>query len=500
MFLTFYIIFPSRVQFLTSNNTPTTTTLNALEKKTKTKRTKRTKTFASSLGTKERELEMIQTLEMSSNDNKNTPTTRIKSLVSVSGYTGKVLRIGCSTLTTTTKQQNEENEEGKKAFTEDDILEEEKEEDIFLNAAEADRKTTLNLNSDPSRGGGGGEQGGEKTTTTKGDDAQKNEDDEDEDEDDDEDEQEESEDETNEVDVGRDWATMQIVLDRQPQADAMLQLWKRDKGKWLIESKKRWKKRHDELTARRKKEDPNYTSGIVAGDRARRADELSFVNRGSRAMNAMQRGQINADAHMAAFGRPVKVAVNLATLTKLGFLLKGKKKMFVVYLGNVYTGDLTEEGEIICGCKVGSCDRRVYTSPSAWAIHCKRNVNPSKKADDGWKSARYGNPEGYALEHFKGVYDAWRRGIDLTDTHGAGAVTKKKEEEEDDDDADMVNDAAKEPDSLEKRQRDAATAEKAFVYPLPEGTHYEPDDEDSEEEEEEEEEKDDGDDKMDVDD
>ena len=471
--------------------------LHAQEKKTKTK-TKRTKTFASSLDTR-KESEMIQTMEMSSNDNKNTPTTRIKSLVSVSGYTGKVLRIGCSTLTTTTKQQNEENEEGKKAFAEDDILEEEKEEDIFLNAAEADRKTTLNLNSDPSRGGGGGgEQGGEKTTTTKGDDAQKNEDDEDEDEDDDEDEQEESEDETNEVDVGRDWATMQIVLDRQPQADAMLQLWKRDKGKWLIESKKRWKKRHDELTARRKKEDPNYTSGIVAGDRARRADELSFVNRGSRAMNAMQRGQINADAHMAAFGRPVKVAVNLATLTKLGFLLKGKKKMFVVYLGNVYTGDLTEEGEIICGCKVGSCDRRVYTSPSAWAIHCKRNVNPSKKADDGWKSARYGNPEGYALEHFKGVYDAWRRGIDLTDTHGAGAVTKKKEEEEEDDDADMVNDAAKEPDSLEKRQRDAATAEKAFVYPLPEGTHYEPDDEDSEEEEEEE--KDDGDDKMDVDD
>jgi len=443
-------------------------------------------------------------MEMSSNDNKNNPTTRIKSLVSVSGYTGKVLRIGCSTLTTTKQKKEEDEVQGKKAFVEEEILEEEKEEDIFLNAAEADRKTTTHLNSDPSRGGGGGE-GGDKTTTKADDDSQrKNEDMNDEDEDEDEaseEEQEESEDETNEVDVGRDWATMQIVLDRQPQADAMLQLWKRDKGKWLIESKKRWKKRHDELTARRKKEDPNYTSGIVAGDRARRADELSFVNRGSRAMNAMQRGQINADAHMAAFGRPVKVAVNLATLTKLGFLLKGKKKMFVVYLGNVYTGDLTEEGEIICGCKVGSCDRRVYTSPSAWAIHCKRNVNPSKKADDGWKSARYGNPEGYALEHFKGVYDAWRRGIDLTDG-GAGAVTKKKEEEDDDDDADMVNDAAKEPDSLEKRQRDAATAEKAFVYPLPEGTHYEPDDEDSEEEEEEEEEgKDDGgDDKMDVDD
>ena len=297
------------------------------------------------------------------------------------------------------------------------------------------------------------------------------------------------------MDVGRDWATMQRVLDRQPQADAMVELWRRDKGKWLIESKKRWKKRHDELTARRKKENPNYTSGVVAGDRARRADELSFVNRASRAMNAMQRGQMNADAHMAAFGRPVKVAVNLATLTKLGFLNKGKKKLFVVYLGTVYPGDLTEEGEIICGCKVGSCDRRVYTSPSAWAIHCKRNANPSKKADDGWKSARYGNPEGYALEHFKGVYDAWRRGIEI----GAPAAEKNDDDDDDDDDADMVNDAAKEPDSLEKRQRDATKAEKACVYPLPEGTYYEPDEEEESDEEEEKKEEDDGDDKMDVD-
>ena len=421
-------------------------------------------------------------------------------LVSVSGYSGKVLRIGCAhdpfkkskkILSSMTTDGNDENEE--------------EEEDIFLNAAEADRKTVV-------EGAPREEEEGEKTdksgggngTLNKGDEAANNatakkndNDDDDEDEDEDEDEEQESEDETNEVDVGRDWATMQIVLDRQPQSDAMLQLWKRDKGKWLIESKKRWKKRHDELTARRKKEDPNYTSGIVAGDRARRADELSFVNRASRAMNALQRGQMNADVHMAAFGRPVKVAVNLATLTKLGFLLKGKKKLFVVYLGNVYAGDLTEEGEIICQCKVGSCDRRVYTSPSAWAIHCKRNANPSKKADDGWKSARYGNPEGYALEHFKGVYDAWRRGIELKDD-GSGATVAEKKEEEEDDDADMVNDGEKEPDSLEKRQRDAAAAEKKFVYPLPEGTIYEPDEDESSEEEEEEK-SDKGDDKMEVD-
>ena len=460
-------------------------------------------------------------------------SSTIAPLVSVSGYTGKVLRIGRAfnpfkqrrkkKKTKTTMGRTEDDDDENDDEDDDDQggmatdSEEDDDDDLFLNAAEADRKRD-DATETTRKGGGGGndrdddddddddedkgrrkekessskkEKKKNETTNTE----EQHEEDEDEDEEDEEEEQE-SEDETNEVDVGRDWATMQRVLDRQPQADAMVELWRRDKGKWLIESKKRWKKRHDELTARRKKENPNYTSGVVAGDRARRADELSFVNRASRAMNAMQRGQMNADAHMAAFGRPVKVAVNLATLTKLGFLNKGKKKLFVVYLGTVYPGDLTEEGEIICGCKVGSCDRRVYTSPSAWAIHCKRNANPSKKADDGWKSARYGNPEGYALEHFKGVYDAWRRGIEI----GAPAAEKNDDDDDDDDDdADMVNDAAKEPDSLEKRQRDATKAEKACVYPLPEGTYYEPDEEEESDEEEEKKEEDDGDDKMDVD-
>jgi hypothetical protein len=30
-----------------------------------------------------------------------------------------------------------------------------------------------------------------------------------------------------------------------------------------------------------------------------------------------------------------------------------------------------------------------FSSPSAWSIHVKRLANPSKKADDGWKSVRY---------------------------------------------------------------------------------------------------------------
>ncbi len=93
------------------------------------------------------------------------------------------------------------------------------------------------------------------------------------------------------------------------------------------------------------------------------------------------------------------------------------------------------------------------------------------------------------------MYDAWRRGIEI----GAPVAEKNDDDDDDDDDADMVNDAAKEPDSLEKRQRDATKAEKACVYPLPEGTYYEPDEEEESDEEEEKKEEDDGDDKMDVD-
>jgi len=41
-----------------------------------------------------------------------------------------------------------------------------------------------------------------------------------------------------------------------------------------------------------------------------------------------------------------------------------------------------------------------FSSPSAWSIHVKRLANPSKKADDGWKSVRY-VPSGKTLEHYK---------------------------------------------------------------------------------------------------
>ena len=39
-----------------------------------------------------------------------------------------------------------------------------------------------------------------------------------------------------------------------------------------------------------------------------------------------------------------------------------------------------------------------FESPSAFSIYLKRLINPARKADDGWKTVKYG---GKFLEHYK---------------------------------------------------------------------------------------------------
>lgn len=41
-----------------------------------------------------------------------------------------------------------------------------------------------------------------------------------------------------------------------------------------------------------------------------------------------------------------------------------------------------------------------FESPSAFSIYLKRLINPARKADDGWKTVKYG---GKFLEHYKVV-------------------------------------------------------------------------------------------------
>lgn len=69
-------------------------------------------------------------------------------------------------------------------------------------------------------------------------------------------------------------------------------------------------------------------------------------------------------------------------------LLQGKK----------FLGDLQPDGRIVWQ-ETG----QVFNSPSAWATHCKKLVNPAKKSGCGWASVKY---KGQKLDKYKA---AWLR-------------------------------------------------------------------------------------------
>jgi hypothetical protein len=52
-----------------------------------------------------------------------------------------------------------------------------------------------------------------------------------------------------------------------------------------------------------------------------------------------------------------------------------------LFQGQRFIGDLLPDGKI----KSQETDI-VFASPSAWAIHCKRIINPEKKSGCGWAS------------------------------------------------------------------------------------------------------------------
>ncbi|MEQ2206415.1 hypothetical protein XENOCAPTIV_029023, partial [Xenoophorus captivus] len=61
--------------------------------------------------------------------------------------------------------------------------------------------------------------------------------------------------------------------------------------------------------------------------------------------------------------------------------------------GKNFVGDLLNDGKIRW-VETG----QIFNSPSAWATHCKRLVNPAKKSGCGWASVRY---RGQKLAQYK---------------------------------------------------------------------------------------------------
>jgi len=87
--------------------------------------------------------------------------------------------------------------------------------------------------------------------------------------------------------------------------------------------------------------------------------------------------------------------ITLGHLIDEGLLQPGIGVLSVEYKGMTQVADLTDDGVIRC--VIGGNEMN-FDSPSAFSIYLKRLVNPSRKADDGWKAVKY---NGMLLEHYK---------------------------------------------------------------------------------------------------
>ncbi|XP_075060901.1 MPN domain-containing protein isoform X2 [Mixophyes fleayi] len=113
-----------------------------------------------------------------------------------------------------------------------------------------------------------------------------------------------------------------------------------------------------------------------------------------------------------------KRGITLRVLLKDGLIEPGQGVLSIDYLGRKFLGDLIADGKIIW-----QESGQAFNSPSAWATHCKRLVNPAKKSGCGWASVRY---KGQKLDQYK---TAWLRQNQL---HGSIAEESPLTEGEED--------------------------------------------------------------------
>ncbi|XP_050419310.1 MPN domain-containing protein [Patella vulgata] len=86
--------------------------------------------------------------------------------------------------------------------------------------------------------------------------------------------------------------------------------------------------------------------------------------------------------------------VTLSMLMSDGMIKPGKRVLSIDYLGRQFVADLLDNGKI-------KTHDNLYNTPSAWATHCKRIVNPDKKSGCGWASVKYG---GKKLDTWKSIW------------------------------------------------------------------------------------------------
>ena len=165
----------------------------------------------------------------------------------------------------------------------------------------------------------------------------------------------------------------------------MYRLWKEAPEQWLLKSKIAWSVRHESRRAPARTAVPSvarpgapHPSGKPGG--------------GGRNTNTSKRASMGTPGGRPA--APARSVVSLKMLIDAGLMSPGPEALWITYLDQTWHGALDAAGAI-------SFQDQMFYSPSAWAIHCKRLANPGKKADDGWKSVRYGFAEGPMLHDVK---------------------------------------------------------------------------------------------------
>ncbi|CAH1249849.1 MPND [Branchiostoma lanceolatum] len=114
--------------------------------------------------------------------------------------------------------------------------------------------------------------------------------------------------------------------------------------------------------------------------------------------------------------------VTMAMLLSDGILEPGDACLSIDYLGQKFVGDLLPNGKI-----KWQGSNRVFNSPSAWAIHCKKMVNPSKKSGCGWASVKY---KGKKLDIYKTIWFRKQRGANAPSPANTDESMEDEEEEE----------------------------------------------------------------------
>ena len=88
--------------------------------------------------------------------------------------------------------------------------------------------------------------------------------------------------------------------------------------------------------------------------------------------------------------------LTLSTLIGEGLIEPGEGVLAIEYLGQTFKGDLLPVG------KIRSQETGLlFNNPSAWAIYCKKIVNPAKKSGCGWASVKY---KGKKMDTFKSIW------------------------------------------------------------------------------------------------